>query len=141
MNAKNFFFYSYDEMDSAIDTLTEDLENGEYFRQVSPKDFDAEVFFARFDDKRRARALWTTTVLPRLISSKQSTLQRAGVALQKQWNSKPYRKRLNQVLRQEEIILDSVHKHQTRILEHSYEDLCHTLKRREGIIFDSFLNC
>ncbi|KAF9980899.1 hypothetical protein BGZ65_004549, partial [Modicella reniformis] len=27
----------YDEMDSAIDTLTENLENGEYFRQDFPR--------------------------------------------------------------------------------------------------------
>ncbi|KAG0228027.1 hypothetical protein BGX31_006752, partial [Mortierella sp. GBA43] len=80
---------SYDKMDSAIDTLTKKLENGGYFRQVSPKDFDVEVFFARFDDKRQA--IWTTTVIPRLISSKHSTLQRAGVALQRKWNSRPYR--------------------------------------------------
>lgn len=136
-----FCSHRYDKMDSAIDTLTENLENGDYFRQVNPKDFDAEIFFARFDNRRRARAIWTKTVIPRLISSKHSALRGAGVALQRKWRSKPYRKQLNQVLGQEKIILDSVHKHQTRILEHSYEDLCYTLRRCEGIIFDSFLKC
>ncbi|KAF9923554.1 hypothetical protein BGZ67_009765, partial [Mortierella alpina] len=119
-------------MESAIEILTKNLENGGYFRQANPKDFDAEDFFKGFDDKRRARAVWTTTVIPRLISSKHPTLQRTGVALQRKWNSKSYRKRLNQALEQEEIVLSSVHKHQTRVLDHSYKDLCHILKKREA---------
>jgi hypothetical protein len=44
-------------MDSALEVLTKNLENGGYFRQISPKDFDAEDFFEGFDDKRRARAV------------------------------------------------------------------------------------
>ncbi|KAF9363235.1 hypothetical protein BGX34_004583 [Mortierella sp. NVP85] len=119
-------------MDSAIDTLTKDLKNGGYFRRVSPKDYDAKDFFARFDDKRRARAIWTKRVLPRLLYSKHPTLQRAGAALLKKWNSRAYRRRLNQVESQEEIILNSVRKHQKKILDHSYEDLCRVLKRREA---------
>ncbi|KAF9577809.1 hypothetical protein BGW38_006741, partial [Lunasporangiospora selenospora] len=43
-------------MDSAIEVLTKNIENGGYFRQANPKDFDAEDFFKGFDDKRRARA-------------------------------------------------------------------------------------
>ncbi|KAG0021429.1 hypothetical protein BGZ80_002397 [Entomortierella chlamydospora] len=40
-------------MDSAIEVLTKNLENGGYFRQANPNDFDAEDFKG-FDDKRRA---------------------------------------------------------------------------------------
>ncbi|CAO3568654.1 unnamed protein product [Mortierella alpina] len=133
----NSIFLLLRQMDSAIEALTKNLENGGYFRQANPKDFDAEDFFKGFDDKRRARAVWTTTVIPRLISSKHPTLQRTGVALQRRWNSKSYRRRLNQALEQEEIVLSSVHKHQTRILDHSYKDLCHILKKREATFKES----
>ncbi|KAF8930097.1 hypothetical protein BGZ58_008465 [Dissophora ornata] len=124
-------------LDTAIDALTKDLENGGYFHQVSPKDFGAEGFFKGFDDQRRARAVWTTSVIPRLISSKHPTSQRAGLGLQGKWNSQAYRKQLSRALEQEVIVLDSVRKHQTEILNHSYEDLCHTLKRRKASFRES----
>ncbi|KAI8598543.1 hypothetical protein EDD21DRAFT_184337 [Dissophora ornata] len=129
--------YTMMSLDTAIDALTKDLENGGYFHQVSPKDFGAEGFFKGFDDQRRARAVWTTSVIPRLISSKHPTLQRAGLGLQGKWNSQAYRKQLSRALEQEVIVLDSVRKHQTEILNHSYEDLCHTLKRRKASFRES----
>ncbi|KAF9082768.1 hypothetical protein BGX23_012094 [Mortierella sp. AD031] len=47
------------------------------------------------------------------------------------WHSKDYKKEFNKARAQETIVLESVHKHQARILDHSYKDLCHTLQKRE----------
>ncbi|KAF8933688.1 hypothetical protein BGZ58_006189 [Dissophora ornata] len=80
-------------LESAVDALTKNLESGEYFRQVSPKEFDAEGLFERFDNQRRAHVIWSNTVFPRLVSSKNRGLQSAGLALQKKWNSEAYKKR------------------------------------------------
>ncbi|KAI8598355.1 hypothetical protein EDD21DRAFT_417847 [Dissophora ornata] len=41
-------------LNTAVDILTKNLESGKYFRQVSPKDFDAEELVAGFDDQRRS---------------------------------------------------------------------------------------
>ncbi|OAQ31248.1 hypothetical protein K457DRAFT_30792 [Linnemannia elongata AG-77] len=118
-------------MEYAIEALTKDLQNGDYLRQTSPRDFDAEGYFAGFQDQRKARSIWSSTVIPRLISSSHGELRQVGLALQKKWASKSYRKQLDKARAQAEVVLDSVHKHQARILDHSYKDLCHTLQRRE----------
>lgn len=122
-------------LEYAIEALTKDLQNGDYLRQTSPRDFDAEGYFAGFQDQRRARSIWSSTVIPRLISSSHGELRKVGLTLQKKWASKSYRKHLDKARAQAEVVLDSIHKHQTRILDHSYKDLCHTLQRREGIAF------
>ncbi|KAF9124593.1 hypothetical protein BGX30_000865 [Mortierella sp. GBA39] len=118
-------------MEYAIEALAKDLQNGDYLRQTNPRDFDAEGYFAGFQDQRKARSIWSSTVIPRLISSSHGELRKVGLTLQKKWASKSYRKQLDKARAQAEVVLDSVHKHQAKILDHSYKDLCHTLQRRE----------
>ncbi|KAG0291307.1 hypothetical protein BGZ96_005300 [Linnemannia gamsii] len=118
-------------LEYATDALTKDLQNGDYFRQTSPREFDAEGYLAGFQDQRKARSIWSSIVIPRLIASNHGELRRVGLALQKKWGSKSYRKQLDKARIQAEVVLDSVHKHQAKILDHSYKDLCHTLKKRE----------
>ncbi|KAG0201876.1 hypothetical protein BGX33_010056 [Mortierella sp. NVP41] len=120
-------------LELAIDALTLRLENGDYFQQTAPAEFDAKGYFAGIEDQRRAPAKWTTVavVLPRPLSSSHGELRTIGLALQKMWHSKDYKKEFNKARAQETIVLESVHKHQARILDHSYKDLCHTLQKRE----------
>ncbi|KAG0358333.1 hypothetical protein BGX24_006001, partial [Mortierella sp. AD032] len=119
-------------LELAIEALTAGLQNGEYFTHTIPKDFDAEGFFSGFQDQRKARSIWTSIVIPRLMSSNHGELRKIGLSLQKKWASKSYRKQLDKARAHVEAVLESVHKHQAKVLDHSYKDLCHTLEIREA---------
>ncbi|KAF9127309.1 hypothetical protein BGW39_005967 [Mortierella sp. 14UC] len=119
-------------LEVAVEVLTAGLQNGDYFARTSPKDFDAEGFFAGFQDQRKARSIWSSSVIPRLIASNHGELRKIGLSLQKKWASKSYRKQLDKARAHVEAVLESVHKHQAKVLDHSYKDLCHTLEAREA---------
>ncbi|KAG0271612.1 hypothetical protein BGZ95_000567 [Linnemannia exigua] len=119
-------------LEVAIEALTTGLQNGEYFTRTTPKDFDAEGFFTGFQDQRKARSIWSSVVIPRLMSSNHGELRKIGLSLQKKWASKSYRKQLDKARAHVKAVLESVHKHQAKVLDHSYKDLCHTLEIQEA---------
>ncbi|KAF9993820.1 hypothetical protein BGZ79_001457 [Entomortierella chlamydospora] len=120
-------------LSTALLLVTDGIENAAYFQKgLSPLEYKAQDYFRSFRDKRSAHRTWSSVVIPRLIASKHEGLHQAGINLQKQWSKKSFQNELRKFWRQQDVITNSVQQHQTRILEHSYKDLCNNLESREA---------
>ncbi|KAF8931135.1 hypothetical protein BGZ58_007799 [Dissophora ornata] len=125
-------------LSAALKDILVGVENAQYFSSTAPVDYDAKEYFRGVGNRQKVHRLWAYTIIPRLIANKHSGLQEAGMRLQKQWINKVYREGVEAFWKEQQTIhtsqvtiTRSAQMHQARILQHSYEDLCHNLDKRE----------
>lgn len=123
---------------AALEDLQEGVTNAEYFTSTTLANFDAWGYFRDLENKQKAHSIWSKIIIPRMIASKHPGLHQMGMKLLEQWKTKTYRKEVEEFWREQDtirtsqaVIILSVQKHQARILQHWYKDLCHTLDKRE----------